>query len=393
MDGYRDSGEPRGRRLRLSRALRAGRRARPQPRPHTLLVVGLPGHRGAAPRRLPGAAETVAPAPGPGRGHRLLRPRGGPAGSSPGPPHHAGSRRPPQRHQAAGFRRRRGGLRHRRRESGGGIARRRVALPRGAGSGRRDARPRRHRRSHALARADHLRGRRRRAPRPRRRRLAAGRAAARSRRGARGFRAGRGGAGRARDGTRLRARPLRLRAAHRLLPGHQAQARRRVRRRRAGALQRLLRRLGAVHRGRRAAGGGGSSASGRERGLLPRRQGEYPDPRRHGLHLGVRLPHVLSPRQAARADARQPRALEGQAHHAPPCPGAGGEHKWTSPIPLRKRSSAGKRARGWKRMPSAGRYAGRDVEGALRRGRRARAGQGVAGEEACRRARRHHLGP
>ena len=42
-------------------------------------------------------------------------------------------------------------------------------------------------------------------------------------------------------------------------------------------------------------------AGGRERGLLPRRQGEYPDPRRHGLHLGVRLPHVLSPRQAARA--------------------------------------------------------------------------------------------
>ena len=51
-----------------------------------------------------------------------------------------------------------------------------------------------------------------------------------------------------------------------------------------------------------------------QRGLLPRRQGEHPDPRRHGLHLGVRLPHVLPPRQAARAEPRQRGALEGQAH-------------------------------------------------------------------------------
>ena len=61
-----------------------------------------------------------------------------------------------------------------------------------------------------------------------------------------------GGAQRcARDGARLRAGALRLRPADRLVPGHQAQAGRRLRRDRAGALQRLLRRLGAARRTRR----------------------------------------------------------------------------------------------------------------------------------------------
>ena len=52
-----------------------------------------------------------------------------------------------------------------------------------------------------------------------------------------------------------------------------------------------------------------------QRGLLPGGQGEHPGARRHGLHLGVRLPPLLPPRQAARARARQHQALEGPPHH------------------------------------------------------------------------------
>ena len=37
-----------------------------------------------------------------------------------------------------------------------------------------------------------------------------------------------------------------------------------------------------------------------QRGLFPGGQGEHPGARRHGLHLGVRLPPLLPPRQAAR---------------------------------------------------------------------------------------------
>ena len=73
-----------------------------------------------------------------------------------------------------------------------------------------------------------------------------------------------------------------------------------VHRERAGALELLLRRVGAVRptptelpvaaarRAHRAT-----------RGLLLRVEGEHPDPRRHRLHLGVRLPPLLSPREAA----------------------------------------------------------------------------------------------
>ena len=53
-----------------------------------------------------------------------------------------------------------------------------------------------------------------------------------------------GGAGRARHGARVRRRALRVRPADRLVPGDQAQARRHVRRDRAGAIERVLRRRG-----------------------------------------------------------------------------------------------------------------------------------------------------
>ena len=52
-----------------------------------------------------------------------------------------------------------------------------------------------------------------------------------------------------------------------------------------------------------AAGTAGSRRRARvsaRRGLPHCRQGEHPDPWRHGLHLGVRLPPLLPPRQAAR---------------------------------------------------------------------------------------------
>ena len=54
----------------------------------------------------------------------------------------------------------------------------------------------------------------------------------------------------------------------------------------------------------------------RDRGVLARRQGEHPDPRRHGLHLGVRLPPLLPPREAARAQPRQRAPMEGRIDHA-----------------------------------------------------------------------------
>ena len=46
------------------------------------------------------------------------------------------------------------------------------------------------------------------------------------------------------------------------------------------------------------------------RGLLVRRQGEHPDPRRHGLHLGRGLPPLLSPLAAARPRRRRREGLE-----------------------------------------------------------------------------------
>ena len=116
---------------------------------------------------------------------------------------------------------------------------------------RRHARGRRDHRSEPLARAHRLRRRARRAARRGRRRRAPAAARARPRRRAVRLRAGRRRAAVARDGARLRAAALRLRPPDRLVPGDQAQARRHLCRNRAGALQRLLRRLGAAHATRR----------------------------------------------------------------------------------------------------------------------------------------------
>src|SRR6266508_3912735 len=105
-------------------------------------------------------------------------------------------------------------------------------------------------------------------------------------------------------------------AADRLVPGDQAQAGGRLHRDGAGAVERVLRRVGALDRRARAPGRRGGRPRQRERGVLPGRQGEHPDPRRHGLHLGVRLPPVLPPGQAARADPGQHACLEGPFDHA-----------------------------------------------------------------------------
>ena len=47
----------------------------------------------------------------------------------------------------------------------------------------------------------------------------------------------------------------------------------------------------------------------RDAGVPALRQEQHPGSWRHGFHLGVRLPHVLPPRQRHRADARQPVVL------------------------------------------------------------------------------------
>ena len=140
-----------------------------------------------------------------------------------------------------------------------------------------------------------------RAARRRRRGLELLTAGARPRRGADGVRAGRRRRPRAGDGPRLRARPYRLRPADRLVPGGQAHARRHVCLGDAGALELLLRRLGALDQRVGIAGSRRRRAHQRDAGVPALRQEQHPGPWRHGLHLGVRLPHVLPPRQRHRA--------------------------------------------------------------------------------------------
>src|SRR5262249_37795021 len=84
-----------------------------------------------------------------------------------------------------------------------------------------------------------------------------------------------------------------------------------------------------------APGGRGGRARQRERGLLPRRQGEHPDPRRDGLHLGVRLPPPLPPGQAPRAPAPERSPLGGAPDH--PERGAG-----PTPSRFRRRPRGGR---------------------------------------------------
>ena len=54
------------------------------------------------------------------------------------------------------------------------------------------------------------------------------------------------------------------------------------------------------------AGSGRRRAHQRDAGVPALLQEQHPGSWRHGFHLGVRLPHVLPPRQRHRADARQP---------------------------------------------------------------------------------------
>ena len=50
-------------------------------------------------------------------------------------------------------------------------------------------------------------------------------------------------------------------------------------------------------------------------GVLLRIEREHPDPRRHGLHVGVRLPVLLSPLEAAVSEHRQRRRVARPADH------------------------------------------------------------------------------
>ena len=92
----------------------------------------------------------------------------------------------------------------------------------------------------------------------------------------------------------------------RLVPGGQAHARRHVRFGDACALELLLRRLGALDKCVGIAGSGRGRAHQRDAGVPALRQEQHPGPWRHGFHLGVRLPHVLPPRQRRGARAWQP---------------------------------------------------------------------------------------
>ena len=203
-------------------------------------------------------------------------------------------------------------------------------------------------------------------------RLAAGAASARARGDPGRVRAGGRRAGGARDGARLRAGALRVRPADRLVPGDQAQARRHVCGDRAGAVQRLLRRLGAVDGCRRAAAGRRHGARVGDRGIPSRGQGEHPDAWRHRLHLGLRLPSVLPPREAARAGARRRRRAGRTGWSSCSKRATRRERRtqrWTSTTRPRKPRSAPRRARSCDanaepQEPRAGRCCGSAIVGA-----------------------------
>ena len=116
---------------------------------------------------------------------------------------------------------------------------------------------------------------------------------ARPRRRRSGRRAGRRGPALSRHGGRLRQDPDPVRPAHRIVPGHQAQVRRHAPRGGVGEVGRLLRRLGRRRGLRGAPGRGQPGQVVLLRGLLPRRRGEHPDPRRDRVHLGARRPPLL----------------------------------------------------------------------------------------------------
>ena len=122
----------------------------------------------------------------------------------------------------------------------------------------------------------------------------------------------------------------------------------------------LLRRLGAQSRCRRTAAGGGVSTDSGKRSLFPGGQGEHPGARRHGLHLGVRLPPALSPSQAFGARARKHKAMERSPDHplgSGQRPVVSGGGTWISKTHPRKPNSAPASAASWPRRPSHARPA------------------------------------
>src|SRR6266702_910738 len=77
----------------------------------------------------------------------------------------------------------------------------------------------------------------------------------------------------------------------------------------AGAVELLLRRLGALDQRIGTAGSRRRRADQRDAGVPALRQEQHPGAWRHGFYLGVRLPHVLPARQRDSAVARQPVVL------------------------------------------------------------------------------------
>src|SRR5437868_1362754 len=120
-----------------------------------------------------------------------------------------------------------------------------------------------------------------------------------------GVRAGRRRRPRAGNGPRLCAGSHRLRPSDRLVPGGKTYARRHVCLGDAGALELLLRRLGALDQRIGIAGGCGCGAHQRDAGIPALRQEQHPGSWRHGFYMGIRLPLVLSAFQRDGAGARQ----------------------------------------------------------------------------------------
>ena len=213
----------------------------------------------------------------------------------------------------------------RRRARRGPHARRRQPLPRGR---RRRAGSRRT----PLATLDPTRKQARLDLRRRRRRRSSAAEGAGDARAVRGARSGRGGA-RRRAGRRRAAMPRHVgrvrqaaravRSPDRLVPGHQAQVRRRAARGRVGALRRLLRGLVCRRAQRRAARGGLAGQGLLLRRLLPRGEREHPDPRRHRLHLGAPRAPVLPAREVERvSSSATPRTTASGSPNAAECEGA-----------------------------------------------------------------------
>ena len=190
--------------------------------------------------------------------------------------------------------------------------------------------------------------------------------------------------------------------ADRLVPGDQAQARRHVRQDRAGALQRLLRRLGADRRRRRAAGGGRGGAHHRHRGLLLRRRRRTSRPTAASASPGrsTASSTIAARKLLALVARRACTGLEGPARsrrlesseERAPRPEDAERKPWTSTTPPKKPQFR-KEVRAWL---EANADAQERRQAALHRAapRRARARsrrQGVAGQEGRRRLRAHHL--